>query len=572
MHRNLFFRTASLLKSGIDPVYVLEGQAPELKACVMKKRQENRYGPSQSTQTNSVKTKDSAATSRSRYKHVQKECKELLDALGVTTIESKGEAEAACAGLDQQGAVDGCITVDGDSFLYGAKTVYRNLSTDTSHFVCQEYSMDQIESRLNLSRDKLIVLAVLLGCDYLPDGIPGVGKDSALRVVSAWKNGQALKIVSSWLSESEAMFEIPARPPHCSQCKHPGSLRAHAKTGCSLCHLSSGCEASDRACSCEWHRNEIRFEEQSIRMKLQRMTEVNVKAIFDEFANEVHMQQRGSPIPKWKMPSVQDFVQIATKKLKWETSYAVEKVLPLIGRWVVIHGSTTSKSEELPITPLRIRPKKRVKRGCPFYEVEWKFKQEIPDFPLEFQTLEPQFLVEREFNHLLPQPVQKPLKKPGRTKKKGKPTPVEDVPVEQRLEVMLNKMCIEGSNTRSAPCSSDISVLDLTAGNDDSDLSLIVDMICQRKRTDKPPSKLPLEQLSIDVQTRNVNPLPNFSLNFSVGNLLNSSDLSTSTLNKETGSVSTPLKKFPGSDLREEANDSFSTPPPLAERFSRLRL
>ena len=103
--------------------------------------------------------------------------------------------------------MDGCITVDGDCFLYGnyiyitltplivmystnlyklsfllgAKTVYRNLSTDASNFVCQEYSSDLIESRLNLSRDKLIVMAILFGCDYLPEGVPGVRKDPAIR-------------------------------------------------------------------------------------------------------------------------------------------------------------------------------------------------------------------------------------------------------------------------------------------------------------------------------------------------------------------------------------------------------
>lgn len=33
-----------------------------------------------------------------------------------------------CAYLNAKGLVDGCITNDGDAFLYGAQTVYRNFA------------------------------------------------------------------------------------------------------------------------------------------------------------------------------------------------------------------------------------------------------------------------------------------------------------------------------------------------------------------------------------------------------------------------------------------------------------
>ena len=352
--RNLFFRTASLLENGIDPIYILEGKAPELKAQVMKKRREAKFGPTCGSATNN-------STGRSRYKYVQQECTELLSALGVVTITSIGEAEAACAGLNLQGAVDGCITVDGDAFLYGAQTVYRNLSTDIKNFVCQEYSMDIIESRLNLSRDKLVAMAILFGCDYLPDGVPGVGKESALRVISTWKNGQALDILKSWHSEEMDEDSIPLRPPHCSQCKHPGSLRVHAKSGCLLCKTScyGGCEPSNKACHCKWHENEIRYEELAIREKVYRLKELDLEKIVDEFKNEVHIQRNGAVIRPWQMPCIQTFLNIATRKLKWESHYAAEKILPILSRWIIIHGNSQPQNK-FPVTPLRIL-KKRIK-------------------------------------------------------------------------------------------------------------------------------------------------------------------------------------------------------------------
>ena len=46
---------------------------------------------------------------------------------GVPYIIAPAEAEAQCAWLDAEGLVDGVITDDSDVFLFGAKTVYRNI-------------------------------------------------------------------------------------------------------------------------------------------------------------------------------------------------------------------------------------------------------------------------------------------------------------------------------------------------------------------------------------------------------------------------------------------------------------
>lgn len=59
------------------------------------------------------------------------QCAEMLDCLGVPWVTGAGEAEAMCAFLDLHGFVDGCITNDGDAFLYGAQTVYRNFNMNT---------------------------------------------------------------------------------------------------------------------------------------------------------------------------------------------------------------------------------------------------------------------------------------------------------------------------------------------------------------------------------------------------------------------------------------------------------
>ncbi len=42
------------------------------------------------------------------------------------------------------------------------------------------YNMDVIKSKLCLDRRKLIAFALLVGCDYVAKGVPGIGSKSAV--------------------------------------------------------------------------------------------------------------------------------------------------------------------------------------------------------------------------------------------------------------------------------------------------------------------------------------------------------------------------------------------------------
>ena len=48
--------------------------------------------------------------------------------------------------------------------------------------------MPKIESDLGYTRDFLIVLGLLLGCDYDPKGIPGVGRENATKFLNELVN------------------------------------------------------------------------------------------------------------------------------------------------------------------------------------------------------------------------------------------------------------------------------------------------------------------------------------------------------------------------------------------------
>lgn len=100
------------------------------------------------------------------------ECQELLQLFGIPYITAPMEAEAQCAELQTLGLVDGIVTDDGDSFLFGEVLVYRNMFSMAKYV--ESYSSDQINEQLGLDRSRLIGLAFLLGSDYT-DGILGIG-------------------------------------------------------------------------------------------------------------------------------------------------------------------------------------------------------------------------------------------------------------------------------------------------------------------------------------------------------------------------------------------------------------
>lgn len=241
------------------------------------------------------------------------------------------------------------------------------------------------------------------------------------------------------------------------------------------------------------------------------------------------------------------------------------------------------------------------------YEVEWKFNNENETFPSHFNTLEPQFLIEKDFQFLIPIPVPKPLKPSRRKNEKKKIKPFDNVRKHDVVDMFRNmnletKKKLDSSTT----ISEDLSLADLSGGTDDSDLSAIVNHICNKKTKSaddgripdsdadyhyheekssftSSPSKspvLPRDSLGdymiqkFDLQQQDERPLPNFSLNFSFEKFLETSTtLAHSRLNDTNSAVmfSTPLKQ--SSNSRENAEqDSFATPSPLAERFSRVRI
>ncbi|MFB6191064.1 MAG: flap endonuclease-1 [Candidatus Nanohaloarchaea archaeon] len=200
----LFYRNINLLEKEIRPVYVFDGETPDLKekesSRRKKKREEAREEWKRLKEEGKVEEAFSKATQSSRMTgDMIKEAKKLLDAMGLPYVQapSEGEAQAAHMTHDKVYAVG---SQDWDCLLFGAERMVRNLTTRKKRKTAQgekKVSVERIEledvlEELDVSREKLVWMGVLMGTDFNPDGIKGIGPKTALELVKKYDSFDGL--------------------------------------------------------------------------------------------------------------------------------------------------------------------------------------------------------------------------------------------------------------------------------------------------------------------------------------------------------------------------------------------
>ncbi|KAH8278244.1 hypothetical protein KR044_006951 [Drosophila immigrans] len=460
--KNLFFRTCYLIWEQVTPVFVLEGVAPVLKSKVIAKRNELQFrgvrpnqNKAQTTLAN-CKGKRKADGSRTRFNHVLKQCENLLMAMGVQCVQGPGEAEAYCAFLNKHGLVDGVISQDSDCFAYGALRVYRNFSVSTQGTqtaaggAVDIYDMRDICAHMDFGQHKVIVMALLCGCDYCPDGIEGIGKDGVIKLFKKYKELEILNRLRNWRSETDAYNYLELRVDDktiCSNCGHIGRTQSHTKSGCSICRTHQGCDESLWKYVCLKFISNVyyivvyyfKLREQRLAIKAELM--LRKKALTDaNFPNEEIISEFLSEpdiVPNlnldWQQPNIVKFVKQIGHKLQWPEIYCVQKFFPILTRW---HVQQQTHHKSCFLRPKHII-KKRIVKGVPSLEVEWEDTQEcltgliphnqIVEFTLEhpkgieeiYYTIEPLELLQETFPDIV-LAFLKSKEKPLKPKKAGR--------------------------------------------------------------------------------------------------------------------------------------------------------
>ncbi|XP_011048698.1 PREDICTED: flap endonuclease GEN-like 2 isoform X3 [Populus euphratica] len=191
--RNLFHRLRALIALNCSLIFVADGSIPAIKLATYRRRLNLGLEVAQD-ETNSQKACSLRRNMGSEFSCMIKEAKDIGLALGIPCLESIEEAEAQCALLNSESLCDGCFSSDSDVFLFGGRTVYRDICLGEGHVVC--YEMEEVERKLGFGRNSLITLALILGSDYSP-GVHGLGPESALQIVKSIGDSNVLQKIAS---------------------------------------------------------------------------------------------------------------------------------------------------------------------------------------------------------------------------------------------------------------------------------------------------------------------------------------------------------------------------------------
>ena len=130
-------------------------------------------------------------------KEVSNESKELINYLGIPTIQAPSESDAQIAFMCEKGDVWACASSDMDVLIYGAPRLVTNLtvsqrkklpSGSTISINPELIELEKVLKGLEINQDQLLALAILVGTDYNKLGVKGIGPKTALKLVKQFKN------------------------------------------------------------------------------------------------------------------------------------------------------------------------------------------------------------------------------------------------------------------------------------------------------------------------------------------------------------------------------------------------
>ncbi|KAF2465475.1 uncharacterized protein BDR25DRAFT_396177 [Lindgomyces ingoldianus] len=163
--RTFFYRLLRLISLSIHPIFVFDGP-------------------------NKPPFKRNKRTGRNVASIPEFLAKQLLNQFGFPVHRAPGEAEAECALLQREGIVDAVLSEDVDTLMFGSGVTIRNWSPElkTSTTPTHVNVYDAIKTKhgpSGLDREGMILVALMSGGDYVPEGIPGCGPKTACEAARA---------------------------------------------------------------------------------------------------------------------------------------------------------------------------------------------------------------------------------------------------------------------------------------------------------------------------------------------------------------------------------------------------
>jgi len=198
----LLYRTSNLVEMGTKPIYVFDGAPPALKEVEIKRRKRVKEEALvlYERALNEGKTEEARvfAQATSHLKdYMAEDSKKLLDLLGIPWVQAPSEGEAQAAHITKEGDADYCASQDYDSLLFGAPRFIRNVTISGRRklpskniyveVIPEMVELDQVLKECGITYEQLVDVGILIGTDFNPDGIRGLGPKTALKMIKEYR-------------------------------------------------------------------------------------------------------------------------------------------------------------------------------------------------------------------------------------------------------------------------------------------------------------------------------------------------------------------------------------------------
>ena len=197
----LLYRNINFLSLGIKPVWVFDGKPPSLKTAEIERRRQIKKDA-----TVKYEKAIAAGEMEEARKYAQqttamkdgmvKESKQLLKHFGIPYIDAPSEGEATAAHLTNTGQAYASASQDFDSILLGAKRLIRNFTNSGRRKIPNRNTYIEIEPEiiesvktleaLQVTKEQLVDIGILIGTDFNPDGFERVGPKTALKMIKQY--------------------------------------------------------------------------------------------------------------------------------------------------------------------------------------------------------------------------------------------------------------------------------------------------------------------------------------------------------------------------------------------------
>ncbi|ADO00506.1 hypothetical protein WIV_gp162 [Wiseana iridescent virus] len=151
--------------------------------------------------------------------------KELFDLMGVSWIQSKGEAETDCVSLFYDDCVDYIVAEDTDVLAYYFSSNPEKELKVITNFNTTDLTFTQLSKKvmlqtLNLTSQSFRDLCIMCGTDYNKN-IPRVGVETSYKFIQKWYNIESVPLDTTILNyiRIREIFEVKSKPILHSQVK-----------------------------------------------------------------------------------------------------------------------------------------------------------------------------------------------------------------------------------------------------------------------------------------------------------------------------------------------------------------